>query len=111
MRVIDDPQPGFYRVRLCRGGPWVPCEIWHDGKVLHAYVGSAHLTIAGHGSRDPFDLWPYAQPIEETHYRRMVERIERLFWQYPDAPECHPLEPVKLNLRLIIGDGANDDDR
>ena len=30
MKRIDRPQPGFFKVRSRRGGPWLPAEIRED---------------------------------------------------------------------------------
>lgn len=32
-RVEDDPQPGFYKTRSVRGGPFVPVAIWLEQEI------------------------------------------------------------------------------
>lgn len=45
----DRPQPGFYKLRDGRDGPWKPVAIWNANGALVARVGDE--------SRDPFDVW------------------------------------------------------
>ncbi|WP_166461941.1 hypothetical protein [Paracoccus alkanivorans] len=32
-RTEDDPQPGFYKTRMVRNGPFVPVEIWLEQEI------------------------------------------------------------------------------
>lgn len=91
----NDPQEGYYRRRLVRGGPWVPARIWwQDGErdaagelisdqVLYCMVG-AEL-------RDPYAEWTWlaGQPIGEAEYNAMQQRR--------DVPNPHqPIDHLSI---------------
>lgn len=61
-----DAQPGFYRRRLVRGGPFVPVAIWHDGDKMVALVDGKPA--------DPVDIWTWVcqAPITEQAYHRAM---------------------------------------
>lgn len=43
----EEPQPGLYRVRMTKGGPLVPVQIWlraDDGAVMHRFEDGCSLT-------------------------------------------------------------------
>jgi hypothetical protein len=48
----DRADPGYYKVRAGRDGPWQPCAIWYRGDELVCRVGSE--------ARDPLATWTYA---------------------------------------------------
>lgn len=63
----SDPQPGFYRKRLSRGGAFVPVAIWeHEGKIVALVDGK---------QADADDVWTYVcqHPIGEQQYHSRVE--------------------------------------
>lgn len=50
------PEPGYYKMRLGKGGPWVPVAIWEKDGEMVAVRGD------GKGGRtrvDPNDIWTY----------------------------------------------------
>lgn len=61
-----DPQPGFYRRRLVKDGPFVPVAIWHDGNEMLAKVGTQMKSAA--------DLWTWVcdKPITHEEYNRVM---------------------------------------
>lgn len=61
-----DAQPGFYRKRSHKGGPWVPVAIWHDGDGMVAKVGE--------GMVDADDLWSWVcqAPITQAAYDKAM---------------------------------------
>lgn len=77
---LDKPEPGFYRTRLCKGGPWVPVRIWKTGErdengdlledeAMHCDVnGEAH---------DVFRMWEWCggRPITIQEYRRLRREL------------------------------------
>lgn len=62
----NEPQPGFYRKRRGKGGPYQPVAIWRNDGNLTAMLGE---DIA-----DPFELWTWVcrQPVTEEAYRAAV---------------------------------------
>lgn len=61
-----DPQPGFYRRRLVRNGPFVPVAIWNDGNAMLAKVSNDMVDAA--------DLWSWVcdKPITHEEYNRVM---------------------------------------
>jgi hypothetical protein len=59
-----NPQPGFYRLRGVRGGPWLPVAIWRDGETT--------LCLVGQESREPERVWLQCArfPVAEDAYRQ-----------------------------------------
>lgn len=105
MPRIDLPRPGFYKMRLCRGGAWsffriaygpaadpetgTPMdrpwlwEVWQDGLQL------------GRASPDPvaagvFPIWIGGRPITEAEYRAGCARAIWAREHRPDLPEARP---------------------
>ncbi|KHJ56272.1 hypothetical protein LA66_06805 [Aureimonas altamirensis] len=60
----SDPQPGFYRKRRGKNGPFDPVAIWFDGDTLVAAVGD--------NMADPHDVWTWCcrAPVTEEAYRK-----------------------------------------
>jgi hypothetical protein len=61
------PQPGFYRKRAYKDGPFVPVAIWQDD--------TGHmLAVAGGKAVDAGDVWTFCcrQPISEEVYRAVA---------------------------------------
>lgn len=75
-----DPQPGFYRRRLVRNGPFVPVAIWHDGNTMLAKLNNDMVDAA--------DLWSWVcdKPITHEEYNRVMDGGS---WSdEPKAPEA-----------------------
>jgi hypothetical protein len=74
----NDPQPGYWRLRAARGGPWLPVAIWREPD------GSLKALKAGRPA-EAQDLWVWCcrNPIAYETYRAVAE--EGLPW--PDAVE------------------------
>lgn len=67
----NDPQPGYYRMRAGRGGPWQPVAIWRDSQ------GDLKALRAGLPA-DAQDLWTWCcrNPIPYETYVSVAERRE-----------------------------------
>ena len=97
-----DPQPGFWLVRLAKGGPQAPAAIVRvhttaePGNPSNAMERSPFLAafIAG----EPVDLdavWLLrGEPITEAEYRFRVADIEHAKAWRPDDPRGKPREAV-----------------
>lgn len=62
----DDPQPGFYRKRTRRAGPFVPVAIWRDGERMVAFVDGR--------AADASEIWTFVcqHPISEEAYHQAL---------------------------------------
>lgn len=59
----DEPQPGYYRTRWRRDGPWVAARIWSDPTGTYCKIGDH--------SADPFGHWLYMEPISISDWKRL----------------------------------------
>ena len=100
---INEPQEGFYRRRLVRGGPWVPARIWWeygevdqesghkmDDDVLHCLVNGRR--------RDPYRewLWLAKEPITEAEFNFMVDDAAHAKAHRPNDPKATPGKPIDV---------------
>ena len=114
---LDDPQPGFFRMRLVRGGPFVAAEIRHGyptdpatGEELTERPVMWEALINGYRiatpSPDPvaagvFRIWGIATP-EKEHIARYIKDMN--WWaednqaEWPDASPEKPVNPTKIPL-------------
>lgn len=107
------PRPGVFRLRLVRGGPFVPARIRHEpppdpitGDPLdRAPVWTAEIggVPAGDPCRDPsanphiFRIWNYGTPIPDDEYRHMLAVRAWAANHAPEAPEARPERKIDLN--------------
>lgn len=110
-RSIDDPQPGYFKLRLVRKGPWLPARIRHEpmadpttGEPLdRSYLWYAEIDGQLHAppDRDParagvFRIWLFGKRITEEDYSKLRENKARAERVDPQAPELNPETPVDL---------------
>lgn len=99
-QVTHEPQCGFFRRRLVKGGPLVPCQIWLDQPIdeeTGELIGDEVLRCEVDGrERDAVDEWSWicADPITEAEFRHMVDDAKWLRENKPGAPEANPMQPV-----------------
>lgn len=111
-RPLDNPQPGFFKVRLVKGGPFVGAEIRHGpsrdpetGGVMYerSYFWSAEIN--GRLVRDPspdpltagvFRIWESGTPIDEAEYRFLIADREWCARNAPQTPEANPTDAAKV---------------
>jgi len=64
-----DPQPGFYRKRASKDGPFVPVAIWN--------VEAGMVALAGAAEADPYSIWSFAcrNPVSEATYHAVNDGI------------------------------------
>jgi len=80
----SDPQPGFYRKRTVRGGPFVPVAIWDELGQMVALVDGKQA--------DAEAIWSYVcqHPVTEEAYR---ERVATGKWHDEDGGIADSLTP------------------
>ena len=74
-RIEDQPQPGWYRRRLVKGGPFVPVKIWLDQDIDHesGELQSPEIlraTLNGQPT-DPVRVWTYCDPISREQFEAL----------------------------------------
>lgn len=95
------PQPGWFKLRLCRGGPLVPAMIFHVEDVGWS------CEVNGDDPTPPVEDWAYARAVLRVwhHGERATEAecrllIEMRRWArtaQPNHPLLRPWEPINLN--------------
>lgn len=67
---IDEPRPGYFRLRKVARGPWLPARVY---TYRPRVAGTDHLAahIAGEGV-EVNDVWLRGFPIDEAHYQRLM---------------------------------------
>lgn len=75
----SEPQAGFYKARMVRGGPWTAIKIWHgptlDPETREPLDRSHRWQATRNGVEiDVWQLWPgcSGRPITEGEYDRMI---------------------------------------
>jgi len=74
-RRIDDVQPGFFRIRLCRNGPYVAARI---ERTEHGWKASIQGESCGFANPDPWAsdgvsrIWHFGVMISEAEYRQLL---------------------------------------
>jgi len=81
-RMPDDPQPGYYKTRVIKGGPWVACRIWRDGE------GELHCRV-GDDMADPVTVWTFAKQITVQEWQNLE------LWRQ-ENPRFNPRRAVDL---------------
>jgi hypothetical protein len=111
-RNLGSPQPGYFRLRLRRGGPWVPALIWlpcpfivplpleetpapeewcrpHDrSRVLRGRIGDRDV--------DPSEVWERGYTIDAKEYHWRLGLAEWATRHAPDQPEANPRQRAAL---------------
>lgn len=95
----DEPQPGFFKRRLVKGGVFVPAriyweqEIGDDGELVDQPV--LRCEIDGMPA-DALDQWSYlaGSPISETEHRYLTARDAWATWFAPDDFAARPRERI-----------------
>ncbi len=103
-RAIASPEPGFFKLRLVKGGPWMPaiiyrpCPIeWHPETCQHIDRWP-HLAAEIDGMSVSVDrIWTSGRviPIAEYLYLK-ADRAWVREWA-PHLPEARPEEAMNLN--------------
>lgn len=71
-RVEDEPQCGYYKRRMVRGGPFVPVEIWMeqdiDPETGELTAPERLRAICNAQLCRPESVWTYCRPISASEY-------------------------------------------
>ena len=109
----DTPQPGFFRFRMTRGGPYVGARIMRtccctvnggEDNAPHEWDETcdrfAPLTCFADGVERPGAMsrvWLYGEPIERAEYDFMVADASWTRDHAPDDAKANPTEAIDLN--------------
>ncbi len=99
-RRVDQPEPGLFKLRLVKGGPWVAAEITLDdagryGALINGEpCGPAHV--------DPvlaprvMDVWHSGVRIDAGEHAYLLSLSAWARANAPDRPEASPAQPINL---------------
>ncbi len=104
-RRVDQPAPGFFLLRLVRGGPHVPAAIMFDGLQWQAVINGepreAHADPAF--APDVFRIWHGGRTCTETEYRYRLQLQAWAAKHAPAHPAARPRDRIDLpNLPPVI---------
>ena len=110
-RPLADPRPGYFKLRVVKGGPFVGAEIRHGpgrdpetGEELdrswlwEALIGGKHIRppAADPVNAGVFRIWESGVEIAEAEYRFLIADAEWCAAHAPDEPAARPADPVKI---------------
>lgn len=97
-RRVDEPEPGFYRAKLVRRGPWVAAHVSQDDDGLWVVV------VNGDERERSFDPWSIAWLRDRYHYADRITQDEHAYliatarWAEvndPNHPAANPRQPIR----------------
>ncbi len=101
--IVDQPEVGFYKTRLVKGGPWVPVRIFMGVTPDPDFPENSmdrpaiiQATIGGEPHSDPIQLWIWCagDPIDEAEYKwRMADKAWCVQFANQE-PAANPRRPI-----------------
>lgn len=94
-RVLSDPQPGFFAVRMVKGGPRVAARIVRSvatDPMTGETLDRSPVTWAEIAGK-PVEVdrvWMFGEVIDEAEYRRLTAVAEWARYFSPDDPAAAP---------------------
>lgn len=81
-RFEDEPQCGFYKRRMVKGGPFVPVEIWLEQEIDPAtgeLIADERIEAICNGQPcDPVKVWTYCRAISAEEFDALTGVRERI---------------------------------
>ena len=101
-RRIDKPEPGFFKLKKARNGPWVGAIIFRPCPIspFDGYPLDRHQPLEAEVNGKPAKVdrvWIAGKPIPEWEYRHLIDDRAYCRQFLPQAPEANPTKPVDLN--------------
>lgn len=100
INVTLNPECGWFKRRLVKGGVFVPARIWIEAET-DADTGeliSDEVMICEVGGRreDPSEAWTWlcANPITEAEFNYLTATARHIGWHEPDQPQANPRQPI-----------------
>lgn len=76
------PECGWFKLRMVRGGPWVPARIWCEqvtDPVTGDLIEPERLRAEVDGlDRDPLAIWTYVTPVSKAEFDAITDRLLRI---------------------------------
>lgn len=96
----DEPQPGWYKRTLARGGVFVPARIWLDAETdmgTGELLSPETMLCEVNGKRrDAYDQWTWLcrHPISEAEFQYLTQLHQHALLHEPNLPIARPTKPV-----------------
>lgn len=75
-RIISEIQPGLFKIRLVRNGPWVAAAIQHDPACgWYALIDGVRQSEPNRTPEEAAEverIWLFGRSIEQDEYRRLT---------------------------------------
>jgi hypothetical protein len=98
-----EPQCGWFKTRLCRGGPFVPARIWlwqaidqETGELVADEVLQCEVNGA-YGDPETQWTWLAGDPITEAEFDFMTANRQWAAWHAPHEPAANPRQRTDWN--------------
>ena len=96
------PECGYFKRRIVKGGPWIPVRIWCEREIdpeTGELTAPEVLRCMVNGQpRDPADQWTYLTPIPRDEY----DALARNFYDVPEvALAAETKTPIDLTRRPL----------
>jgi hypothetical protein len=108
--IVDQPQEGYYRTRLVRGGPLVPVRIWfgppNDPVTGEPLDRSPRWQALVNGrEHDAAAIWNWCagNPITGAEYDYMLRVKDWAERHAPHEPEANPYQSVNPRAAAPVG--------
>ena len=111
-RFVGYPEPGYFRLRLVRKGPWVPAIIWRPCPLILPDILDATPALEqwceptersrplraklADQDHSPFDVWERGVPIDLAEYLWRLALRDWAIEQRTPQPEQRPKRPADL---------------
>jgi len=96
----EEPECGWFKTRLVKGGPWVPARIWMYQPIdedTGELVGDEKLQCEVNGQHaDADEVWSRlcGNPISEQEFNYMTATRRHAAFYEPDHPAANPRQPI-----------------
>jgi hypothetical protein len=95
-RLIGTPEPGYFKRRLVKLGPWVSVRFFlDDGEIRVEVDGRLHDDDGK--AFDPYEEWPLCWPSTEADYRFFAVMREWAQRHAPHHPAANPRRRIRLD--------------
>lgn len=97
--VTNEPHCGWFKRKLVKGGPYVPCRIFlHQitddaGDLVEDEVMLCEVNSIRHDVEDEW-IWLCGNPITEAEFKYLTGLREWAAWHSPADPAANPKVPL-----------------
>ena len=86
-RIIGDIQPGLFKIRVVRNGPWVGAAIQHDTACgWYALIDGIRQGEPCHAAANAPEverIWLFGRFVDEAEYRRLTRPSREISFRAP----------------------------